>query len=115
MLLLLSLFIPVIAAIIIGITILAGKPLGRKGAGIIAAIALATSFAILLYVLSIVITNGLPLVEEYYWFSIGPLTVTFSLLADFLSLPISLAIVGLSTASAVYSIEYIKDKHDFAM
>ncbi len=115
MFLLLSLFIPVIAAITVGITILVGKPLGRKGAGIIAAIALATSFTILLYVLNIVITTGLPVVEEYYWFSIGPLTVTFSLLADLLSLPISMAIVGLSTASAVYSIEYIKDKHDFAM
>ncbi|MFW9831015.1 MAG: NuoM family protein, partial [Candidatus Thorarchaeota archaeon] len=113
--LLISILIPVIAAILILITIIAGKPLGRKGAGIIASIALASSFIILLYVLTSVIALGQPVYEEYYWFSIGSVVVEFSLLADFLCLPLSLAIVGLCTASAVYSIEYIKDKHDFAM
>ncbi|MFX1564395.1 MAG: NuoM family protein [Promethearchaeota archaeon] len=113
--LLLSLLIPVIAAILILLTILVGKPLGRKGAGLIASIAMASSFIILLYVLSIVLAVGQPVYEEYYWFSIGPVIVEFSLLADSLSLPLSLAIIGLCTASAIYSIEYIKDKHDFAM
>ncbi|MFX1580786.1 MAG: NuoM family protein [Promethearchaeota archaeon] len=113
--LLLSLLIPVIAGIIILLSLLVGKPLGRKGSGIIASIALAISFITLLYVLSIVLTLGQPVYEEHYWFSIGTVIVEFSLLADFLSLPLSLAIVGLCTASAVYSIEYIKDKHDFAM
>ncbi len=114
-LMLFALLLPTIVALIILATVIFGKPLDRKNAGIFSSLALGTSFFLLLIVFNQVLITGQPLHEEYPWFSIGSLTVGFSLLSDFLSLPLSLAILGLATISSIYSIEYIKEKHDFAM
>jgi len=112
---LLALLLPPCAAVFILLTLATGKKLGLKGAGIFSSVVLGISSLLLVRVLFLVIETGGAVYEHYYWFSIGNIMVEFSLLSDFLNLPLSLAIILLSTVSSVYSIEYISHKHDFEL
>ncbi|WP_287586162.1 NADH-quinone oxidoreductase subunit M [Candidatus Borrarchaeum sp.] len=112
---LLALLLPPCAAVVILLTLATGKKLGLKGAGVFSSIVLGTSSLLLIRVLFLAIETGGAVYEQYYWFSIGNITIEFSLLSDFLNLPLSLAIILLTTVSSVYSIEYISHKHDFEL
>ena len=112
---LIALLLPPSAAVFILLTLAAGKNLGLKGAGILSSVALGTSALILFRVLLLVMEKGTAVYERYSWFSVGDIVIEFSLLSDFFNLPLSLAIISLATASSIYSIEYIKEKHDFEL
>ncbi len=112
---LLALLLPPCAAVFLLLTLATGKKLGLKVIGIFSSIVLGISSLLLVRVLLLVMTYGTAVYEQYSWFSVGNVTIEFSLLSDFLNLPLSLAIILLSTVSSVYSIEYIKHKHDFEL
>ena len=112
---LLALLLPPIAAVFILLTLATGKKLGLKGAGILSSVTLGTSTLLLFWVLFLVMEKGTAVYEQYSWFSTGNIVIEFSLLSDFLNLPLTLAIISLATVSSIYSIEYIKEKHDFEL
>jgi proton-translocating NADH-quinone oxidoreductase chain M len=112
---LLALLLPPIAAVFILLTLATGKKLGLKGAGILSSVTLAISTLLLFWVLFQVMEKGTAVYEQYSWFSTGDIVIEFSLLSDFLNLPLTLAIISLATVSSIYSIEYIKEKHDFEL
>lgn len=96
--------IPIIAAVIIGLT---GGKLGKTG-GYIACAALTYTSTILVFIYTQVWSSLTPLYEEYAWSEF--LKLKFGLLADGLSLPVAFVMNLLCTACAFYSIPYIKHR-----
>ena len=105
-LMLLALSLPIVAGLILLLSLIVGKKIGRRICGIISFVALATSTILLLLVSFEVLERGQP-VYEAYRVEILTLYGEFSLLADWLSLPLAIAIVFLSSLSCLYSISYM--------
>ena len=106
----LMLYAILIPIIISPITYFLGKRIGRVWNGILSTIALAISTTILFSYLSPILSSGS--VVENYGLWIGFVKLDVSFLMDYLSLPISLLIAGISTLATIYSITYMTHEHD---
>jgi len=85
-------------------------PIGRKfkkAAGLLSTIVLAASAVMLFSAVPTFLNDRKPIYEEYSWISV--LNITFGFRLDGLSLPIAVIIALLSTLTAIYSLEYMKE------
>jgi len=105
-LMLLALFLPVVAGFILLLTSILGKKIGRRICGVISFVTLVTSTILLLLVSFEVLKRGQPVYEVYH---VRVLTLygDFTLFADWLGLPLAIAIAFLSSLSCLYSISYM--------
>ena len=104
--LLLTSLMPLIGVLVISIPFLLGIDMGRKACGIISAITLLSSTALLLYAAHHVVRTGAP-IREFYHIPVLTFRGGLHLFADGLSLPLALLAVSLSALSALYSISYM--------
>lgn len=100
-------------ALVAPVCFVAGRRIGRVWNGLLATFALAVSTVLLLSSWNMVLTGG-KVVENYgVWIGLFKLDVVF--LQDYLSLPMSLLISGLSTLAAIYSVAYVTHEHNQEM
>jgi len=105
--LLLSMLIPTILGLVFTSFFMTGKKLNRKMCGAISFSALIASTLLLLNETLKLLRIG-EAIQESYKIQAFSLYGNFDLLADWLSLPIALAISFLSSLSALYSISYME-------
>ena len=105
-LMLLALSLPIVAGLILLLLPIVGKRISRRFCGIISFVTLTASVIFLVLVCSEVLERGQPIYEAYP-IEILTLYGEFSLLADWLSLPLAIAIAFLSSLSCLYSISYM--------
>ena len=105
-LMLLALFLPIVAGFILLLTSILGKKIGRRICGIISFVTLVTSTILLLLVSFEVLKRGQPVYEVYH-VKVLTLYGEFTLFADWLGLPLAIAIAFLSSLSCLYSISYM--------
>ena len=105
-LMLLALFLPVVAGFILLLTSILGKKIGRRICGVISFVTLVASTILLLLVSFEVLERGQPVYEVYH---VRVLTLygEFTLFADWLGLPLAIAIAFLSSLSCLYSVSYM--------
>lgn len=110
-----ALLLTPIVALILGILIIFKKRLGLRTTGLISSATLAASFLILLFEVSQAATHNWQVLEPHSWilYASGPSStvgVSFDLFADWISLPLALFILLISTISSIYSIKYMEGK-----
>lgn len=102
-----SLLLPAIVGFIVLLAAALGKRIGRKTCGIVSFLTLMASTILLVSASSEALSRGLP-TREVYGVRLLTLYGAFDLYADWLSLPLAIAIVFLSSLSALYSISYME-------
>lgn len=112
-----ALLLPVLVALILAIFIVSRKQIGIRTAGIISSVTLAVSFFILLFEVIQAATHGWQVLEPHSWilYATGPTAtvgVSFDLFADWISLPLALFILLISTISSIYSIKYMEGRQN---
>ncbi|MDH5439221.1 MAG: NADH-quinone oxidoreductase subunit M [Candidatus Bathyarchaeota archaeon] len=105
-LMLLALSLPIVGSSVLILSLIAGKKIGRRISGIVSFVTLIASTMLLGVVSFELLRRGQP-VYEAYPLGIGTLNGEFKLLSDWLSLPLALAIMFLSSLSCLYSISYM--------
>ena len=105
-LMILALFLPIGVGLILLLVSILGKKIGRRVCGVISFVTLVTSTILLLLVSFEVLKRGQPVYEVYH---VRVLTLfgDFTLFADWLGLPLAMAIAFLSSLSCLYSISYM--------
>ncbi|MDH5689495.1 MAG: hypothetical protein OEZ48_16725, partial [Candidatus Bathyarchaeota archaeon] len=103
---LLALSLPIVGSSVLILSLIAGKKIGRRISGIVSFVTLIASTMLLGVVSFELLRRGQP-VYEAYPLGIGTLNGEFKLLSDWLSLPLALAIMFLSSLSCLYSISYM--------
>jgi NADH-quinone oxidoreductase subunit M len=110
-----ALLLPIIVALILAIFVVSKRHLSLKATGIISSATLAASFLILLFELTQALTHSWQVLEPHSWilYASGPTStvgVNFDLFADWISLPLALFILLISTISSIYSIKYMEGR-----
>ncbi len=112
-----AIVLPAIVALFLAVLAVLRKQLGLRSTGLISTAALATSFLILIFEATQAASNGWQVLERHSWIlystgSTSSVGVSFDLFADWISLPLALFILLISTISSFYSIKYMEDRHD---
>jgi len=105
--LLFSLVLPILVGSVLLLARALGQRISRKTCGIVSFLALIASTGLLVSAASEVLGRGLP-AREVYGVRLLALYGAFDLYADWLSLPLAIAITFLSSLSAIYSISYME-------
>ncbi len=117
---LIALILPGVVALLLGFLIATKKSPGIRVTGLISTATLAASFLILLFEVTQALPNGWQVLEHHSWIVyayglIQSLEITFDLFADWISLPLGLFILLISTISSLFSIKYMEGRQNIEL
>jgi len=106
-------WIPLIPLLTSGFNVFFGARLGKKGAGVLACLAVGASFAIALYVFWLLPAAGIFRDTLYTWIESGSFQVQLSFQVDDLTAVMLLVVTGIGFLIHIYSLGYMA--HDEGM